>query len=153
MSTSPCHFTGLKLYVNPRSEQNDVYHRIFPDRDFPVTWYAYAESLDRCPFFDFMDSLPMERRAKLIARMQAFAENNWRAVTSYAKQLQAPTKHTVYEIKSHQDRILFIRCRNDAVAVNGFVKKDDWSKKDTATLKAAGRLIEAAARECEGKPS
>jgi phage-related protein len=131
-----------------------VYQRLFPDRDFPITWYAYVDSNKRSPFLDFMKDLPAVRQAKVIARMQAFAENNWRSFASYAKQIEAPIHHTVYEIKSHQDRILFIRCQNDAVAINGFTKKDDWSKKDASTLKASMPLVDEAVRECkERKPS
>ena len=131
-----------------------MYQRLFPDRTFPITWYAYVGSNQRSPFLQFMEQLPTARYAKVIARMQAFAENNWRSFASYAKQIEAPTHHTVYEIKSHQDRVLFIRCRDDAVAINGFTKKDDWSKKDAATLRASMRLVEDAVRECtERRPS
>jgi len=73
-------------------------------------------------------------------------------VPSYLKQVHAPAKTTVYEIKSHQERALFFRRTNDAIAVCGFVKKDDWSKKDAATLAAAAKWIDAAAREFGGRP-
>ena len=129
-----------------------MYQRLFPDRDFPITWYAYVEPNGRSPFLKFMEhDLTVVRRMKVIARMHAFAESNWRSLASYAKQIEAPTQHTVYEIKSHQDRVLFIRCRADAIAINGFTKKDDWSKKDASTLKASIRLVDEAVRECKDR--
>lgn len=54
----------------------------------------------------------------------------------------------IYELKSHQDRVLFIRCRSDAVAIDAKQKKDDWSKKDNNFLEAAVLIARAALKEC-----
>jgi hypothetical protein len=74
----------------------------------------------------------------------------WITKLKWVKQLQTSSRPTVSEVKGFQERLLFIRCGGDAVAIDGFVKKDDWSKKDRNVLEAAVRLVEAAAAECPG---
>ena len=57
---------------------------------------------------------------------------------------------TTYEIKSSTERILFIRCRNDAVAVMGFSKRgNSWGRKEWNAVNAAEPFFRAAVNECE----
>lgn len=84
--------------------------------------------------------------------MQEWARNgNWNSRVGFVKQVTLPSKFhdvDIYSLKSHQDRILFVRCHNDAVAVDGLQKKNDWSKKDNNILEAAAQIARAAMREC-----
>lgn len=78
---------------------------------------------------------------------------NWNARVNFVKQLTLAPKVAnvaVYEVKSHQDRILFIRCGVAAVAIDAAQKKNDWSKKDKNFLEAAVAMARAAMQECAG---
>jgi hypothetical protein len=94
-------------------------------------------------FHDHCQGRPDSERAKFIARMTELASHgNWNSRVPFVKQLKLSdslAKHgiTVLEIKSHQDRILFVRDGNDAVIVHAMVKKDDWSKRDERQLEKA----------------
>jgi hypothetical protein len=126
-----------------------MYRRLFPELALPIQWFAYSRDNGPSDVELFLDGLPVARRGRVEARMRAWSElNSWTVKLPWLKQLQAPTRHTVYELKSHQERILFIRCGNDAVAICGFVKKDDWSAKDKKTLDAAMPAVDAAVAEC-----
>ena len=129
-----------------------MFKELFPQQRSPIRWLAYVEPGGQCRAEAFLQHLPPDRRDALEARMQAWAAHGrWESKVKYVKQLTVESKHAVYEIKGFQERLLFIRCRNDAVAIDGFVKKNDWSKKDRDTLNAALRLVDAAASECGGK--
>jgi hypothetical protein len=84
--------------------------------------------------------------------MKEWARNgNWHSPVGFLKKLTLPPKFSdmvIYELKSHQDRILFVRCHRDAVAVDGMQKKNDWSKKDNNVLEAAMLIARAAMKEC-----
>lgn len=126
-----------------------MYQRLFPDQNTAIIWQAYVEPNGKCPIDAFFESIPTDRRKRLQARMIAWAEfGRWDSSVPWVKKLATKSPHTVYEVKSHQERVMFIRCANDAVAVQGFVKKNDWSKKDQHVLDAALLLVEATARDC-----
>jgi hypothetical protein len=128
-----------------------VYKPLFPGQVTAIVWLAYVEPSGRCRAEEFIALLPGERRGKLQARMLAWASHgNWNSKVPFVKRMTVSISIPVYEVKSHQERLLFIRCGNDAVAIDGFVKKDDWSKKDAATLDAAMKLVTAAAADCKG---
>lgn len=79
---------------------------------------------------------------------------NWNTHVGFVKQLTLPSKFSdlvIYELKSHQDRIFFIRCHHDAVAVDAMEKKNDWSKKDNNRLRAAVLIARAAMQGCGAK--
>ena len=128
-----------------------MYRRAF-DEDFPICWFLYEEATGRCRVQEYLDGRPTHERDKVIARMQEWARNgNWNSRVGFVKQVTLPSKFhdvDIYSLKSHQDRILFVRCHNDAVAVDGLQKKNDWSKKDNNTLEAAAQIARAAMREC-----
>jgi hypothetical protein len=119
-----------------------------------ITWFAYGESNGRCRVRDFLSELERKQKVqwhKLIGRMKAFADNGWGPRTNFMKALtQTFSPHTIYEIKSHQERVLFVRCESNAVAVDALQKKDEWSKKDNDRLVAAARLADAAMAQCKG---
>ena len=91
----------------------------------------------------------------MIGRMMEWARTGkWNNRVGFVKQLELPDKFSdvvMYEVKSHQDRVLFIRCRNDAVAVEAMQKKNDWSKKDNNKLEAAVQVARRAMAECGAK--
>lgn len=76
---------------------------------------------------------------------------NWNSRVGFVKQMILPAKVNdvvLYEVKSHQDRILFIRCRSQAVAIDAMQKKNDWSQKDNNALLAAIQIARRAMKEC-----
>ncbi len=75
--------------------------------------------------------------------MTAWGEHGrWDSKVKYVKRMDVNSTYAVYEIKGFQERVLFVRSNDDAIAFEAFIKKDDWSKKDQATLDAAVRLLE-----------
>lgn len=126
-----------------------MYRRLFPDVSTPITWFGFVESDGRCRFEEFMNQLPEQRRGRLKARMLAWAQaNNWMVVNDQIMHRIHGTTPPVYELKCHQERVLFVRCGNDAVAFGGFTKKDNWSKRAETALDALKHLARAAAAEC-----
>ncbi len=119
--------------------------------DLTITWQVWVQASGRCPFDDFLGDLQKSDRIKLIARMVAFAKMGWDARAGLFKQMATKSSRTIYEIKNHQQRVLFIRCNDDAVAVTGFTKQTDWGKKEATTLAAAEKHCEQAAEECGGR--
>jgi hypothetical protein len=128
-----------------------LYRRAF-DEDFPICWFLYEETTGRCRVQAYLDGRPAHERDKVIARMKEWARNgNWNTRVGFVKQLTLPPKFSdvvIYEVKSHQDRILFVRCHRDAVAIDGMQKKNDWSKKDNHVLEAAVLIARAVMQEC-----
>lgn len=127
-----------------------MYQPLFPDVSTPIKWFAYVEEPGmRCRIAEFLESLPDQRRGKAKARMIGWAQaNNWMVVNPELMHRLKDTDPPVYEIKSHQERVLFIRCGYDAVAFGGYTKKNNWSKKEQAALEALLKLAAAAAAEC-----
>lgn len=127
-----------------------MYRPLFPDIATPITWFGYVEEPSmRCRFAEFVESLPEKRQVKLTARMIGWARaNNWVPTNPEIMHRLKDTTPPVYELKSFQERVLFIRCGNDAVAFAGYTKKDNWSKKDQTALEASLKLAAAAAAEC-----
>jgi hypothetical protein len=126
-----------------------LYKELFQGQRSVIRWLAYVELNGNCRMEVFLRELAAERRDALEARMHAWAHHGrWNSKVKYVKQMTVESKHAVYEIKGFQERVLFIRCRDDAVAVQGFVKKNDWSKKDRNVLDAAMKFVDAAALEC-----
>jgi len=129
-----------------------LYRRAFDD-DLPICWFLYEEdATGRCRVQDYLDRRPAHERDKVITRMKEWARNgNWNTRVGFVKQLTLPPKFAdvvMYELKSHQDRILFVRCHHDAVAIDAMQKKNDWSKKDNNVLQAAVLIARAAMQEC-----
>lgn len=144
---------GLLTYM--LREASTVFIEIFPKPpQRMVTWFAFREAYERCRVTEFLADLERKQNAqwrKLVARMKAFADNGWGPRTNFMKSLtQNFTANTIYEIKSHQERVLFVRCKGDAVAIAALQKKNDWSKKDNDQLAAAAKLADAAMVECKG---
>lgn len=123
--------------------------RLFPERVDRIPWLAVCGDDGTDPFTRHCGSRQERDTAKLKARMHEWAQHgDWNNRVGYLKRLDLPTALAkkgvpIYEVKSHQDRILFIRDGNSAVVVYAMVKKDDWSKKDARVLEAA---VEAAVR-------
>lgn len=122
-------------------------------QEYSIRWYFFQKDGNgRCPARDFLDDLEVSDRDKVISKMETWAEHgDWNNRVGFIKQVQYLPKMmrdlTVYEVKSYQERLLFIRCDDDAVALDGTTKKDDWSKKDDRFLKAAGRLARRATND------
>ena len=74
--------------------------------------------------------------------------NNWTIVNENIMHRLKGADPPVYEIKCHQERVLFIRCGNDAVVFGGFSKKNNWSKKDQTASDALMKLAIPAAAKC-----
>ena len=104
----------------------------------------------RCQFVEFLEGrIPEMRRGKVKGRMIAWAQaNNWMIVNPEIMHRLKDTARPAYELKCFQERVLFIRCGNDAVAFAGYTKKNNWSKKEQAALDASLKLAAAAAAEC-----
>ena len=86
--------------------------------------------------------------------MLAWAQaNNWTIVNENLMHRIKGVVPPVYELKCFQERVLFVRCGNDAVAFGGFTKKDNWSKKDQTALDALMKVAGAAASECGSQGS
>ena len=132
-----------------------MYQPLFPDITTPITWFGYAEEPSmRCRFVEFVESLPEKRQAKLMARMLSWARaNNWLIVNPEIMHRLKDTTPPVYELKCFQERVLFTRCGNDAVAFAGYTKKDNWRRKDQTALDASLKLAAAAAAECRSHGS
>ena len=130
-----------------------MYRRLFPDQRTVIEWFAFVEPSGRCRVQEFITQLEDEERGKLTARMIAWAQHgNWNTTISAVRRLQN-TNPPVYEIKSHQERVLFIRCRNDAVAIEAFSKKgNEWGNREHNLFKAAQPLFAAAEAECKRGP-
>jgi hypothetical protein len=80
--------------------------------------------------------------------MIAWGEHGrWESKVKYVKRMTTTSDHAVYEIKGFQERILFVRNKDDAVTIDAFIKKNDWSKKDQSVLDAALRLVDDAVNE------
>lgn len=132
-----------------------MFKRAFDD-DLPICWYLYQEAkTGRCRVAQYLAERPVKDRDKVVARMKQWAgSGKWLINIAYVKQLDLPPKLakriSLCEVKSFQDRIFFIRCGNDAIAVDAIVKKNDWSKKDQRSLEAAVEIAEAAMKECRG---
>ena len=132
-----------------------MFKRAF-DEDLPISWYLYQEAqTGRCRVAQFLEERPAKDRDKVLARMKAWARSGkWILNGGYVKPLDLSAKiakkATLYEVKSFQDRIFFIRCGNDAIAIDAIVKKNNWSKKDQRSLEAAAEIAEAAMKECRG---
>lgn len=86
--------------------------------------------------------------------MRAWAsQGSWDIRVEFVKRLELAASVTdvvLYEVKSHQDRILFIRHKRDAIAVDATLKKNDWSKKDQHFLDAAIEVAREASAELGG---
>ncbi|MBN1654242.1 MAG: type II toxin-antitoxin system RelE/ParE family toxin [Deltaproteobacteria bacterium] len=114
--------------------------RAFED-SYRITWFLYVEDETKtCKVRNYLDKRPPEARNKLIARMKQFAEQgDWNTRVGFIKRLDLPdylADVTIYEVKvkHSQDRLLFIRHRDDAIALDAMQKQDDWSKKDHRVL-------------------
>lgn len=121
-----------------------MFDDLYPHRTFTIRWLAFCDRNGRSRVRDFLDALPETRRRLLNGQMQAFADMGWSARAPFLKTMQTTSPHTIYEIKRHQERVLFVRCSNAAVAIDALTKKNDWSKKDANRLGAALRLADAA---------
>ena len=132
-----------------------MFQRAFGE-DLPICWYLYQEArTGRCRVAQYLAERPAKDRDKVIARMKQWAgSGKWLIDIAYVEQLILPPKlakkNKLYEVKSFQDRVFFIRCGNDAIAIDAIVKKNNWSKKDERALKAALEIAEAAMKECRG---
>lgn len=131
-----------------------MYRRLFPDQRTPITWFAFVEENGRCRVEEFLRQLQDAERGKLRGRMLSWAQHgNWNTNIQAIRRLQG-TDPPIYEIKSHQERVLFIRCRNDAVAVEAFSKKgNEWGRKEHTLFDAAQQLFKAAEAECKRGPT
>lgn len=111
--------------------------QIFPNTAHPIRWFQYRDDeTHRCKVEDFLNKRPSSASTKVRARMEAFAQNgNWRTKVGYIKMLGSPNEVSIYEVKSHQDRILFVRRTNDAVAIRGMVKKTTGARRTKKSLK------------------
>lgn len=127
-----------------------MYEALFPDVATPIAWRAYIEGPEmRRQFSEFIEKLPEVRRAKLRARMLAWARmNTWTVVNPEIMHRLKQTDPPIYELKCFQERVLFIRCNNDAIAFAGYTKKGDWGKKEQASLEAFKKVAVAATSEC-----
>jgi hypothetical protein len=127
-----------------------MYRPLFPDISTPITWFAFIDdSGARSPLIEYMDRLPEQRRGKLKGRMVAWAQaNNWLVVNPEIMHRLKDTSPPVYEIKSHQERVLFVRCGSDAIAFGGYTKKVNWGKREQAALDALLKFATLAAAEC-----
>lgn len=106
----------------------------------------------RCQVVEFLESLQEIRRGKMRARMISWAKtNNWMIVNPEIMHRLKDTNPPVYELKCFQERVLFIRCGNDAIAFAAYTKKDNWGKKQQTALDASLKLAAAAAAECRSK--
>lgn len=119
------------------------------EEDLPICWYLYRDGrTNTCRVEDFLVKRPAHDRLKVIARMREWAKlGNWNVRVGFVKRLELPASSgdvVLYEVKSFQDRILFLRVGNDAVAIDATQKKDDWSKKDKKFLEAAVKVARAA---------
>lgn len=131
-----------------------MYLRAFAD-ELPICWFLYKEGASgRCRVQDYLNDRPPHERDKVISRMKEWARSgDWNSRVGFIKQVTLPSKFeevVIYAVKSHQDRILFIRCNNDAIAIDARQKKNDWSKKDKNFLEAAAFVARAAMMECKG---
>lgn len=114
----------------------------WPLRPPAIRWFVSREPNGRCRVLSFMDGLPKLRRAKLEGRMLAFSDRGWGAQAGFMKRVKVQSEHTVYEIKSHQERLLFIRRADVAIAIEGMTKKNtEWSNKELDSVQAALTLI------------
>jgi hypothetical protein len=132
-----------------------VYRHLFPEQQTSIRWFAYVEEPNgRCRVEEFIEGLTEEQRGKLRGRMIGWAKHgDWNANIPAFRRLQNTTP-PIYEVKSHQERVLFIRCRNDAVAVEAFSKKGStWGKKEDRLFAAAMQLFAAAEAECRRGPT
>lgn len=127
-----------------------MYEELFPGITTPIAWFAYVETPEmRCQFNEFIENLPEKRRGKIRARMVSWAQaNKWTIVNEEIMHRMKDTTTPIYELKCFQERVLFIRCNNDAIAFAGYTKKNNWSKKEQAALKAFEKVAAAAASEC-----
>lgn len=118
----------------------------FADDDFPIRWLLHEDdATSRCRVTEYLDGLPAQQRDKVFARMKEWAKfGNWNVRVGFIKQLDAGPAVAMYEVKSHQDRVLFVRRGMDAIAVDAMQKKNDWSKKDQRTLDAAVEIAKDA---------
>lgn len=130
-----------------------MFRRLFPDQQTAIRWFAYVDEHGRCRVEEFITRLPDEERGKLTARMLAWAAHgDWNANLPMLRRLQAVSPPT-YEIKSHQERVLFIRCKYDAVAIDAFSKKgNEWGKREWNQYNGGKHMYEAAAAECARGP-
>jgi hypothetical protein len=133
-----------------------LYNRTF-EEDLRICWQLYADDgTGRCRVQEYLDARPVHERDKVIARMKEWARNgDWNSRVGFIKRLTLPDSANdvaIYEVKSHQDRVLFVRCGNDAVAIDATQKKNDWSRKDKNFLDAAIEIARAAMKEFRGRP-
>lgn len=132
-----------------------MFRRAF-DEELPICWYLYEEDQSGlCRVREYLAARPVKERDRVIARMKEWARfGSWQVRLSYIKQLdlseKLAKKATIYEVKSFQDRIFFIRCGNDAIAIDGIVKKANWNKRAQRVLEAAVFVAEAATKEWQG---
>jgi hypothetical protein len=127
-----------------------MYEALFPGVATPITWFAYLEEPGmRCQFNEFIERLPEKRRGKVKAHMIAWAQaGSWVIVNPTIMHRMKDTDPPIYEIKASQERVLFIRCGNDAIAFTGYTKKVNWGKKEQSALDASEKIAVAAANEC-----
>lgn len=94
----------------------------------------------------FLDGLSTSSPAdydRLVRSMETFRQSGWDCRTKMAKRLVLYGPLNVvplYEIKRHQDRVLFCRRGDDAVALTGVTKKADWDLRSDRVLHQAVRL-------------
>lgn len=105
-----------------------------------MVWFCVRESNGRCRVTESLENLPDRRRGALLGQMQAFADLGWLARVPFVKALKTQSPHTIYEIKCGQERMLYIRNGNNAIALSLHTKKDDWSRRDAKELRVVEGL-------------
>jgi hypothetical protein len=130
-----------------------LFERAF-DEELRICWMLYCERPGFCRVLEYLKNCTPNDRDKVLARMKEFARNgNWNARVGFIKRLTLSERLNVapiFEVKSFQDRILFLRQGMTAVAFFALQKKDDWSKKDQNQLEAAVEVAKAALKALGG---
>lgn len=110
---------------------------LFPGRNWEVQWTVAIHN-DGTNLFDQYFSNRVMDKGKVMRKMQDWAASGWGTHVGYIKQLSAERlPFMVWEVKNHQDRVLFTRSGNMAIIYDAFQKKDDWSKRDEHFLRAS----------------
>lgn len=129
-----------------------MFERAF-EEELRICWLLYCKG-GHCAVREYLSGRPAAEVAKVLGRMQEFARlGNWDARVGFIKRLDLPPRlnhFPIFEVKSHQDRILFFRSEMNAVAFGAIQKKNDWSKKDQRALEAAVEVALAARAACGG---
>lgn len=124
---------------------------LFPDVKTPISWLICDESVVKHCFVEDMNRLSEVRRGKLQARMLAWARaNSWLVVNEEIMHRLKDTDPPVYELKCFQERVLFIRDGQDAVAFGLYSKKVGWDKRAQKAVDSLLKLAGPAAAACKG---